>query len=270
MPTTATTPRANARATTNGFWWANLSSSDSAAAAEFYARILGWSYDEMPIGEGMVHRNARLGERTIAGIDPLMPGSDAPTAWTNYVFVDDIDAAWQRALELGATGVMEPMDVMGEGHLAVLLDPTGAAFGIWKSGRHTGTDAVNQPGTYTWVELATDDVDAARSFYGDLFGWTWTEMDGDGPAGFTYWLAQLDGHTIAGVYPKLEQMGDMPSYWGTYFGVADIEATSEAITAAGGRVAMGPAQMGPGRGVMAFDPQGGAFLAIQMDEWPTD
>ncbi len=266
MATTATTVRANARKTTNGFWWANLSSTDDAAAARFYTRILGWSYDEMPIGENMVHRNARLDGQLVAGIDPMMPGADQPTAWTNYVFVDDVQESWDRAIELGATGIMEPMDVMGEGHMAVLLDPTGAAFGLWQPGRHTGADAVNQPGTYTWVELATSDLDAARSFYADLFGWSWTRMEGD----FEYWLAELDGRQFAGAYPKLDQMADMPSFWATYFGVADIEATADEITSAGGRVAMGPSQMGPGRGVMAFDPQGGAFLAIQLDEWPAD
>ncbi|MCB0877381.1 MAG: VOC family protein [Thermoleophilia bacterium] len=266
MTTTATSVRANARKTTNGFWWTNLSASDPASAAAFYSDILGWSYDEMPIGENMVHRNARIGDATVAGIDPLMPGSDAPTAWTNYVFVDDVQATWRDALALGATGVMEPMDVMGEGHMAVLLDPQGAAFGIWQPGRHTGADAVNQPGTYTWVELATTDVAAARSFYGELFGWTWSEMDAD----FGYWLAELGGRSFAGVYPKLPEMGEMPNFWATYFGVADIEATASAVRAAGGTVVMGPSQLGPGRGVAAFDPQGAAFMAIQMDEWPAD
>lgn len=269
MATTMATPRKNARTTTHGFWWANLSTSDSAAAAEFYGSLFGWSYEETPIGEGMVHRNANIGGRLTAGIDPMMPGDDSwPTAWTNYVFVEDIDATCSRAKELGATVAMEPMDVMGEGHMAVLMAPDGAAVGLWQPGRHTGADAVNQPGTYTWVELATGDLAAAKTFYTELFGWSWTKMDGAGD--MDYWLAELDGRPFAGAYPKMESMAGMPSMWLTYFGTADIEATAKEIVAAGGTVQMGPAQMGPGKGVLAADPQGGAFFALQMDEWPED
>jgi predicted enzyme related to lactoylglutathione lyase len=266
MPVTASTPRKNARRTTNGFWWADLASTDDAAAADFYSRIFGWEYDEMPIGDGLVHRNAKLGGMLVAGIDPVMPGTGQPTSWTNFVFVEDIDATVATARELGAKVIAEPMDVMGEGHMAVLMDPTGAAVGLWQPGRHTGADAVNQPGTYTWVELATSDLDTARDFYSKLFGWTWTRMDRD----FEYWLAELDGRSFAGAYPKLEQMADMPSHWAPYFGVADIEATAQEIRAAGGTILVGPSQMGPGTGVAVMDPQGGAFYAIQMDEWPTD
>lgn len=266
MAQTMTSVRRNARTTNNGFWWADLSSTDDAAAAEFYSRIFGWSYDESPIGEGMVHRNAKIGDHMIAGIDPVMPGSGQPTAWTNFVFVEDIDATVAKARELGATVVAEPMDVMGEGHMAVLMDTTGAAVGLWQPGRHTGADAVNQPGTYTWVELATSDLEGARDFYSKLFGWSWSRMDGD----FDYWLAELDGRSFAGAYTKMDEMAGMPSHWASYFGVADVNATADAVKSAGGQVVVGPMQMGPGTGIGAMDPQGGYFLAIQMDEWPDD
>lgn len=266
MAMTASTPRKNALKTTNGFWWADLSSTDDAAGAEFYAQIFGWSYDESPIGEGMVHRNAKIGDLMVAGIDPVMPGSGQPTAWTNFVFVDDIETSVAKAKDLGATIVAEPMDVMGEGHMAVFMDPAGAAVGLWQPGRHQGADAVNQPGTYTWVELATSDLAGARDFYSALFGWEWTRMDGD----FEYWLAELDGRSFAGAYTKMEQMADMPSHWAAYFGVADINACVDEVKAAGGKVLMGPAQMGPGKGIAVMDPQGGYFLAIQLDEWPED
>src|SRR5262245_35416634 len=136
MAATATKPRHNARKTTNGFWWADLSSTDDGAAAAFYSAILGWSFDETPLGEGLVHRNAKLGDAMVAGLDPVMPGSGMPTAWTNFVFVTDIEATLATAEELGANVVMDAMDVMGEGHMAVFTDPTGAAVGLWQPARH--------------------------------------------------------------------------------------------------------------------------------------
>lgn len=258
--------RANALRTTNGFWWADLSSTDDAGAAEFYGKLLGWSYDEMPIGEGMVHRNARIGDHMVAGIDPVMPGSGMPSAWTNFIFIDDINASLASAVEHGATVIAEPMDVMGEGHMAVFADPTGTMVGLWQPGRHRGADAVNQPGTYIWVELATSDLDRSRQFYTDVFGWDWERLEGD----FPYWLATLDGRNFAGAYAKMEEMGDMPDNWATYFGVADINAAAETVRANGGTVIFEPKQMGPGVGIAAIDPQGAFFMVMQMNEWPED
>ena len=263
---TATTTRANARKTMNGFWWANLASTDDAAAAEFYGKLFGWQWQEFPIGEGMVHRNATLGGHQIAGVDPVMPSSGMPTAWTNFVYVTDINQTVSNAKSLGATVVMEPMDVMGEGHMAIIVDPTGAALGIWQPGRHTGADAVNQPGTYTWVELATTDVEAAKRFYGELFGWGFERQPGE----FEYWVASNEGQPMGGIMDKPEEMADWPSNWVTYFGVADAEQAAADVKAAGGKVVFGPMKMGPGAGVGVVDPQGGYFVAFQLDEWPAD
>jgi len=267
MAITATTPRANSTKTMNNFGWPNLASTDDAAAATFYGRIFGWDWDVMPLMEGMVHRNAHLGGLQIAGLDATMPGLDMPTAWTNFVYVADIEKTVATARQLGATIVADVMDVMGEGHMAVVLDPTGAAFGLWQPGRHTGADAVNQPGTYTWVELATDDAKSAMRFYGELFGWSYEKQD---MVSMEYWMVQLEGRAIAGLMRKPQDMAQMPSHWGTYFGVADIDATAAEVTDAGGTVLFEPMKMGPGRGFAALDPQGGYFMTIQLDEWPAE
>lgn len=265
MTTMTTDVRANARKTTNGFWWADLSSTDDAAAAEFYSEVFGWSWNEMPIGENMVHRNAHINGLLTAGLDPVMPGSGQPTAWTNFVFITDINATCESAKALGATIIAEPMDVFGEGHMAVLADPNGAFVGLWQPGRHTGADAVDQPNTYTWVELATDDIAGARKFYGELFGWTWERMD---TGNLEYWIVMNDGVGIAGVMEKPAEMKSMPNLWTSYFGVADLDVTLEAVRSAGGTVAFEPMQMGPGMGAGVVDPQGGYFVAYKWDEWP--
>lgn len=268
MATTTTTLRANALKTTNGFWWADLSSTDDAAAADFYGRVFGWSWDESPIGEGMVHRNAKLDNLMVAGLDPVIPGSGEPSAWTNFVFVDDINASAASITKLGGTIVMEPMDVMGEGWMAVALDPTGAAFGLWQPGAHTGADSVNQPNTYAWVELTTTDIEAAKRFYGELFGWGWDRIDT--ATGMEYWCATLEGRQFAGVMGKPEGMSDMPNAWVTYFGVADVAASAKDVAAAGGQVLWGPMPTGPGTSFGAVDPQGAFFVAMQLNEWPSE
>jgi uncharacterized protein len=57
---------------------------------------------------------------------------DAPSMWLSYVQVDDIVAATEQARSLGATIVRDVMEVMGEGMLAIFIDPTGATLGLWQ------------------------------------------------------------------------------------------------------------------------------------------
>jgi uncharacterized protein len=61
----------------------------------------------------------------------MMPG--APSAWLPYVEVDDISAATQKAKSLGAKIVKDVTEVMGMGWLSILIDPTGAILGLWKT-----------------------------------------------------------------------------------------------------------------------------------------
>lgn len=60
----------------------------------------------------------------------MVPG--APSAWLSYVQVDDIEAATAKAKKLGATVVKEVTEVMDAGWLSLIVDPTGAALGLWK------------------------------------------------------------------------------------------------------------------------------------------
>ena len=54
-----------------------------------------------------------------------------PDHWLKYVAVEDTDAAWNKAGQLGATQLAPPMDVPGMGRFAVLADPSGATFALW-------------------------------------------------------------------------------------------------------------------------------------------
>jgi len=89
-----------------------------------------------------------------------------------------------------------------------------------------------EPGRPCWVDLATPDPAAARSFYGELFGWS-ADVDprpeAGGYAQFTH-----DGHAVAGVGPIFAE--GMPTSWTTYIATADADATAAAITANGGTV----------------------------------
>lgn len=247
------------------FSWIDLSTTDIAAAQAFYAALFGWEVDEQPIGDsGGFYTNFRLDGYTVAGGGQMMPemiAAGAPPVWTSYVNVDDIDAAAARAAAAGGAVFMPPMDVMDAGRLALLQDPTGAAFGLWQPGTHMGAQVVNQPNSLVWNELQTRDPAAAHDFYHKVFGWTNDTSD----SGYVMWYQ--DGRVHCGALPLSEEWGaDVPSNWLVYFLVEDVDAMAARLAELGGKALHGPVDMqGMGRFMVAQDPQGAVFALIRFD-----
>ncbi len=86
----------------------------------------------------------------------------------------------RRRARRAAPCIVEPMSVLDYGRMAVLADPTGAVFGIWQAGTNVGAGVVNEPGAITWNELNTRDPEAAKAFYGVVFGWTFEDEEFEG------------------------------------------------------------------------------------------
>lgn len=119
--------------TPNGaFHWNELMTHDLAKAKAFYAELCGWSYQEMPMPDGMTYTVAMAGEQPVGGLFP-MSGAEfegAPDHWIGYVAVADADKA-AAAVEAGG-GELEraPFDVEEVGRIAILKDPGGAVIGV--------------------------------------------------------------------------------------------------------------------------------------------
>ena len=114
-------------------------------------------------------------------------------------------------------------------------------------------------GRFIWYELITTDPTAAKSFYGDVVGWTFTDMPGDG---FTYTVASANGNGLAGLMlipPEAKAMG-APPHWSGYVCVDDCDAAAEKIKGLGGSVIRPPADIpGIGRFAVVTDPHGAVF-----------
>jgi predicted enzyme related to lactoylglutathione lyase len=114
------------------FVWDELITSDVDGAQRFYEQVFGWRTTDM----GSEYGNYRVFDRgeTGTGVAGLMARMQdtIPPHWQPYVAVDDPDATTAKAKELGATVLLEPMDVPEVGRLGVLMDPQGATFGIIK------------------------------------------------------------------------------------------------------------------------------------------
>jgi predicted enzyme related to lactoylglutathione lyase len=112
--------------------WSELATRDVKAAETFYASLFGWTLKH---GTGGMEYTEIVNHGTPQGgilkITPQM--GHMPPAWTPYFLVADVDRAAARTRELGGRVYVEPMDLPGVGRFAVLADPQGAVFDVFKS-----------------------------------------------------------------------------------------------------------------------------------------
>lgn len=241
--------------------WVDLSTTDVPAAVSFYGELFGWAAEDL--GEQAGHYNMfRKDGKQVAAANAVMDPHQPP-AWTTYVSTADAKATADKVRAAGGTVALEPMQVMDAGSMAVFQDPTGAFFAVWQPGNMAGAELFNEPGSQTWNELGTRDMDRAKKFYTEVFGWGIK----DSPMGpdTSYTEFQIDGKSIAGGMP----MGDnfpasVPANWLVYFAVEDPDATVAKAESLGGKVMMGTQQSPAGPFAVLADPQGAAFAIIKM------
>lgn len=238
--------------------YVDIGSPDPAATAAFYGGLLGWEVVNLGPDAGG-YSSARIDGDDVAGIGPQQaPGLPY---WTTYFTVDDVADAAKKVEAAGGTVVVPPMDVLDAGDMAVFQDPNGAFFNVWKAKESIGAYRVNEPGTLCWNELNTRHMDAAKTFYADVFGWTY-----HGDANYTGF--EVDGRGVGGFMPMPDQVpADVPDHWMVYFAVADIAAAAAKVSELGGTTMMDPfAVPDVGTMVVAMDPQGAVFSLIELNE----
>ena len=241
--------------------WVDLASPDTDAAAAFYGGLFGWDLQSAgPVEETGGYGMFTLRGKQVAGVGPIMQEGQPP-AWSTYIATDDADAAAQRAASAGANVIVEPMDVMDAGRVAVFAHPAAGVLGVWQAGRHTGAELVNEPGALNWNELQTRDVDGAKAFGEAVFGWT---RDDQAFGGMTYTLFSVGGTGIAGAMTMPSEVPDgTPAFWLAYFTVEDCDASVAKVNELGGSVFGEPHELeGVGRFAVVADPHGATFGVI--------
>lgn len=112
--------------------WVELDTRDTAGAAAFYGDVFGWGSQ---VSEEMAYTQFELGGQPVAGMMALPPEvpADHPPYWLVYFGASDVDATVQAGEAAGAGVLVGPTDIGGgSGRFAVLRDPQGAAFGVFK------------------------------------------------------------------------------------------------------------------------------------------
>jgi len=186
----------------------------------------------------------------------------APSYWMVSIGTENADASAKKIVELGGKLMVPPTTVPDMVRFAVGTDPQGGAFGI-AQGLGPGADrppydGPARPGLFCWDELHTKDLEAAKKFYGALFGWTGKLGEGE----MKYWHWQSGGKDIGGMMPLM--MPNIPPNWLGYIAVSDVDADTKKTKALGGKVMMEPMEMEKvGKFSVVQDPTGATFALFR-------
>jgi uncharacterized protein len=239
--------------------WADLGAPDIAKAREFYSDVFSWTVQ--PGGpETGGYSVAELNGRGVAGVGPKMGPPEAPTMWMTYLATSDADATAAKIKGAGGQLVMEAMDVMDVGRMAVAVDPAGAVFGIWQARAFPGAQIVNEPGAMRWNEQISSDFEGSKAFYAAVFDYEYGDMSGDG---FSYATFKVDGRDAGGIGGLHAGVPPgTPAGWRLYFGAADTDASVARVQANGGSVIREPTDHRYGRMSTVADDQGAVFSLL--------
>jgi predicted enzyme related to lactoylglutathione lyase len=119
-----------------------------------------------------------------------------------------------------------------------------------------------EPGTFSWVDLGTTDREAAKGFYGQLFGWEGEDNPMPDGSGSVYSMMTVGGETVAAIFDQQQEQRDVgiPPAWFSYVTVAGADDAAARAKEAGGAVHAGPFDVGEaGRMAVVADPTGAMF-----------
>ena len=215
--------------------WADLQTGDVAAAKDFYGKVLGWTYKDLPTPDGRTYAQAFAGQHLVAAIapqGPLQQEAGAHGQWNVYLAASDAASLLQDVAHAGGEVLFGPEAVADTGILAFIDPPAGGTTGIWQPGTHTGTGLFNEDGALSWAELLTPEPQAAVGFFQQLFGHEVTEYPQDD--GGTYTTLMVHGAEVAGIARVPGDAQDtLEPGWQVYFGVPDVAEAVAAAVAAG-------------------------------------
>lgn len=243
--------------------WHELMTTDVETAKRFYTETIGWKAqkweDSDPNNPYTVWMS---GERPIGGLMALPEEAKkmgAPSSWMAYTAVDDVDATSEKAESLGGKIQKPGFDIPKVGRIAILSDPQGAVFAVYKPAEPMPQTPKTEVGDFSWAELNTTDYEGAWKFYSELFGWQHSSSMDMGEAGTYFMFQDRDEITKGGMSNTAKRL-NVPPHWLHYVTVADMDGAVERIKQCGGSIVNGPMSI-PGDDLVAQckDPTGVIF-----------
>jgi len=241
------------------FLWCDLATFGVDDALKFYTKAFGWSFTSETFPDGSVYHYASNGNEVTAGIyemPEVYRADGMDSFWMTYIGVDEIGPAIDQATRSGGKLVLGPASFGLAASIAMIEDPTGAIFTIF-AGRHLQPrKRVLQAGLHVWDELLTPDMDAAASFYTELFDWKIDAPDNKGRR----LIRNLAG-SVTGEMRQIPRGDDSKGRWCVGFGARNADAVLKNVLTAGGSEAA-VAASGPRGQRLATDPVGAVFSVM--------
>jgi uncharacterized protein len=259
--------------------WVDASYRDPESVMPFYGGLFGWEFTTAMETPGERFFIATIRGGSTAGIGELPADHPQVPAWNTYVSVTSADAAVAKVQGAGGEVVAPAFDVVDAGRMAILKDPQGAVFCVWQAGRTKGAKIVNEHGAVNFNTLHTSDMEAAKKFYGEVFGWTTLSL-----AGAEFWTLPGYGDYLETLTPGLRAgaaemgapgfedvvavldslRGDQQPHWHVTFAVDDADAAAATASELGGKVLAAPIDAPYVRLTVLADPAGTPFTASQF------
>ena len=244
------------------FVWADLTTSDAEAAADFYGELLGWEL-ERDVSEMGTYVVGEVGGRDAAGMMTQAPDSAGmPPMWSVYLGSEDLEKTLQRVEAAGGKTVAPPFEIP-DGRIAVAADPAGGTFALAQWPAEGGFEVYGEQGAVCWAELLSPDVPGAIEFYTSVFDWEASTQPSE--TGTTYTTFSRAGQQMLGAIPMPEAVpAGAPAFWQIYFQVPDIDAAVELATSRGAKVLVPKMMIGANASFATLeDPQGGGFSLFE-------
>ena len=246
------------------FVWYEYMGNDLDGAVDFYTNVVGWTSRDG--GRADFRYEVVLADgHPVAGMMDIPADARAMGArpsWLAYIWVENVDLALPMLMEAGGKVFKAPSDIPGIGRFAVVADPYGGTFMLFRDsgGDPRSAPAAGTPGTIGWHELHCDDGAKALEFYRGVFGWTPTRDFDMGPMG-VYRMFKTGHGEEGGIMTRMPQTP--ASFWLYYVNVDALDPAVERIKAKGGQIANGPIEVPGGQWIVqALDPQGALFALV--------
>ena len=130
--------------------------------------------------------------------------------------------------------------------------------------------AMPKHGTFCWNELGTNNLEACKTFYGELLGWNLKQGSVPGGGMEYFEITNGDGCGFGGMYEMNKEMcgseGELPPpHWMSYIAVDDVDASAAKVWDLGGKVCVPPTDIpNVGRFCVVNDPTGATFSLITL------
>lgn len=119
---------------TGEFCWTELATGNVQAAKDFYAKVFGWQFSDLNMGE-MTYTMIQNGNKDFGGMWSIPKDKEKhiPPHWMSYILVENLNDSLEKALKNGATIIKPSTNAGNMGLFAIITDPTGAHIALWQS-----------------------------------------------------------------------------------------------------------------------------------------